>query len=427
MEKRTYQRLDECVYWDKLPNGLTVAVVPRKGFSKKMAYFVTGAGSMHRRFTMDGKDYCAPMGVAHYLEHKLFDMPGRDISAEFAELGASVNAFTSYDMTAYYFSCTENFSQCLRLLLEFVSAPYFTKESVEKEQGIIGQEIDMNEDSPETRIFEDLMTAMYNKHPIREPILGTRQTIAQITPQVLYDCHRACYRPENMILCVVADAAPEEIRTLALEMTASMDCPEVTMHQQWQEPEDCSQALIRSKMEIARPMFQLGFKCDPLPAGEQGIYQEFVGDLAAEVLFGESSQLYLRLYEQGLIDPSFGGGLDTVPGMALLTASGDSEDPEAVRDAIMAQAQVIAEQGISEKDFLRIKRSTLGSRIRSLDSFDSVCFRICAYHFSGFDYFRFPEVYERVKAEDVQSFIKQVVTPSRCSLSIVEPKEETQI
>ncbi len=424
MEKRTYPRLDECVYWDRLPNGLTVAVIPRQGFSKKMAYFVTGAGSMHREFTMDGKACQAPMGVAHYLEHKLFDMPGRDISAEFAALGASVNAFTSYDMTAYYFSCTENFSQCLRLLLEFVAEPYFTQESVEKEQGIIGQEIDMNEDSPETRIFEDLMGAMYEKHPIREPILGTRQTIAQITPQVLYDCHRAGYRPENMILCVVADAAPEEIRAMAMEMTAAMDCPQVTLCQQWEEPEGCSRALLRAKMEVARPMFQLGFKCDPLPAGEPGIYQEFVGDLAAEVLFGESSELYLRLYEQGLIDPSFGGGLDTVPGMALLTASGDSDDPEAVRDAILAQAQVIAEQGIPEADFLRIKRSTLGGRIRSLDSFDSVCFRICAYHFSGFDYFRFPEVYESVKAEDVQSFIKRVVTASRCSLSIVEPKEE---
>ena len=142
------------------------------------------------------------------------------------------------------------------------------------------------------------------------------------------------------------------------------------------------------------------------------------------MLFGESSELYLRLYEQGLIDPSFGGGLDTVCGMALLTVTGDSDDPGAVRDAILAQAKVIAETGIPEKDFLRMKRSTLGGRIRSLDGFDSICFRICAYHFSGFDYFRFPEIYESVKAEDVQKFIAQVVTEERCSLSVIEPKEE---
>ena len=426
MERRSYPDLQEKIYWDKLPNGLTLAVIPKPGFSRKMAYFVTGAGSIYRTFTMDGKSYTAPMGVAHFLEHKLFDMPGRDISAEFAQLGASVNAFTGYDMTAYYFSCTNNFQQCLRLLIEMVAKPYFTKESVEKEQGIIGQEIDMNEDSPENRIFEDLMGTMYQNHPIREPILGTRQTIAQITPQVLYDCHRAGYRPDNMILCVVADCDPEEVKSIAAELTAEMPCPQVETVTGWEETYACEKPLVRSQMEVARPMFQLGFKCDPLGQGKEGIYREFVGDLAAEVLFGESSELYLRLYEEGLIDPSFGGGLDTVPGMALLTATGDSDDPLAVRDAILQRAKQIGEQGIPEKDFLRIKRSTLGGRIRSLDSFDSVCFRICAYHFSGFDYFRFPEVYESVKIQDVQEFIKNTVTEERCSLSVIEPKEELQ-
>ena len=425
MEKRSYPRLNEEIFWDRLPNGLTVAIIPRKGFSKKMAYFVTGSGSLHREFTVDGKPYQAPMGVAHFLEHKLFDMPGRDISGEFAELGASVNAFTSYDMTAYYFSCTENFDRCLSLLIEMVTKPYFTEESVNKEQGIIGQEIDMNEDAPESRIFEDLMGIMYENHPIREPILGTRKTIGEITPEVLYECHRVCYSPDNMILCVIADSDPEDILSKAEEMTKDMPTVQVQRKRQWDEPAACRQNLIRSQMEIARPMFQIGFKCDDLGYGENAIYREFVGDLAAEVLFGESSELYLRLYEQGLIDPSFGGGLDTVPGMALLTATGDSDDPVAVRDAILEQAQRIAQQGIPETDFLRTKRSTLGGRIRSLDSFDSVCFRICAYHFSGFDYFRFPEVYESVKASDVQSFIEQTVTQARCSLSVIEPKEAT--
>ena len=427
MEKRTYERLGETIYWDVLPNGLTIAIIPRTGFSKKMAYFVTGAGSMHRRFQLDGAEYKAPMGVAHYLEHKLFDMPGgRDISEEFAALGADVNAFTSYDMTAYYFSCTDAFSQCLSLLIDLVTKPHFTKESVEKEQGIIGQEIDMNKDSPETRIFEALMTAMYENHPIREPILGTRQTIGEITPQVLYDCHRAMYNPSNMLLCVMADMDPEEIRQQILEQTADMPCPQVQLQRDWQEPENCLQREVYSQMEVARPIFQLGFKCDSLGSGEEAIYREFVGDLAAEVLFGESSELYLRLYEEGLVDPSFGGGLDTVPGMALLTASGDSEDPQAVRDAILEQAKKIAREGFGEEDFLRIKRSTLGGRIRSLDSFDSVCFRICAYHFSGFDYFQFPDVYESVRAEDVQKFIADNVTEARCSLSVIQPKEETQ-
>ena len=425
MECRKYPRLGEQIYWDTLPNGLTLAIVPKKGFSRKMAYFVTGAGSMHRKFSKNGRIWEAPMGVAHFLEHKLFDMPGgRDITEEFAALGASVNAFTSYDMTAYYFTCTQNFTKCLTLLAELVTQPYFTEESVEKEQGIIGQEIDMNEDSPETRIFEDLMVAMYENHPIREPILGTRETIAALTPQILYDCHRAMYRPDQMILCIVADADPRELRELAENITSDMTAGGAEMINAWEEPSGTLQPLVQSKMEVSRPVFQLGFKCDAFGTGEKAIYREFVGDLAAEVLFGESSELYLRLYEEGLIDPSFGGGLDTVSGMALLTATGDSDHPEKVRDAILERARYIKENGISQEDFLRIKRSTLGGKIRGLDSFDSICFRLCAYHFSGFDYFDFPAVYESVRVEDVQAFIADYVTQERCSLSVIEPKED---
>ena len=424
MQQKSYPRLYETVWRDTLPNGLQLVLVPRKGFSRKTAYFVTGAGALHRNFTMDGKAYTAPMGVAHYLEHKLFDMPGRDISGEFAAMGAMVNAFTSYDMTAYYFSCTENFESCLKLLLEFVSQPYFTEESVQKEQGIIGQEIDMNEDAPDSRIFDALTDAMYQVHPIREPILGTRETIAQITPQVLYDCHKALYRPDNMLLCVVADIDPEQLRAIALEQTRQMACPQVEICREWEEPTPCNRSMTRFSMEVSRPMFQLGFKCDSLGTGEEAVLQEFVGDLAAEALFGESSVLYLRLYEQGIIDPSFGGGLDTLPGVAMLSASGESEQPELIRDAILQEAERIVREGIPMEDFLRMKRASMGSRIRGLDSFDSISFRVCAYHFSGFDYFLFPQVYDRIQPEDVRRFIENYVTADRCSMAVIDPKEE---
>ena len=186
MTRKQYPELDETLYRETLENGLTVLVVPRKGFTKRLAYFVTDFGSIHTDFRLDGKEYHAPAGVAHYLEHKMFDLPGdRDVSAEFAALGASTNAFTSYDMTAYYFSCTDHFDECLRLLLEFVSTPYFTEESVEKERGIIDQEIGMNEDAPDSVVFDNLMAAMYAVHPIRQPILGTSETIREITPEIL--------------------------------------------------------------------------------------------------------------------------------------------------------------------------------------------------------------------------------------------------
>ena len=424
MQTRNYPDLAETVYWDTLPNGLTVAVVPRPGFSKKLAYFVTDFGSIHSRFTLDGEDISVPAGIAHYLEHKLFDMPDRDVMAEFAALGAIPNAFTSYDMTAYYFSCTEHFEENLRLLLEFVSTPYFTEESVKKEQGIIGQEIGMNEDSPDTRVFEDLMEAMYREHPIKEPILGTRQSIAKITPETLYQCHRAFYRPSNMLLCVVGDVDPGQVRQIAEELLPKEHVPKVLAKRSWQEEMNCPKVRTEVRMEVAMPTFQLGFKSEPLASGAEAVRQESIGDLAAEALFGESSPLYLRLYEEGLIDSSFGGGFETVEGMAMLTASGDSEDPEKVRDAVLLQAKILVKEGLAEEDFLRMKRSALGRRIRDLDSFDATAFRVCAYYFSGFDYFRFPEVYRQVQVSDILEFIERTVTQERCSLSVVYPCEQ---
>ena len=415
-----YPRLGESLYTKKLENGLTVALVPRKGFTRKIAYFVTDFGSIHTDFALDGKNYQMPAGVAHFLEHKLFELPEKDVTAEFAALGGNVNAFTSYDMTAYYVSCTENFEENLALLLEFVSTPWFEKESVLREQGIIDQEIGMNADAPDSQIFESLMENMYKTHPIRIPILGTESTIRAITPEVLHTCHRAFYTPDNMILCVVGDVAPETVEEVAVQVLGTEKKPAARKLRNWQEDMEHSGDSCR-QMEVSMPTFQLGFKCESTGMGEDAIRQEIIGDLAAEALFGESSPLYLRLYEQGLIDSSFGGGFESVDGCAMLTCGGDSEDPRAVREAILTRGAELAEQGIDEADFLRMKRSAMGRRIRDLDSFDSTAFRICAYRLSDFDYFRFPLIYEDVKREELQAFLNRVVQPQRCSLSVIEP------
>ena len=394
-------------------------VVPKEGFSKKLAYFVTDYGAIHTTFTLDGKEYTAPAGVAHFLEHKMFDLPGRDVMAEFAAMGANPNAFTSYDLTAYYFSCTENFDDCLKLLLEYVSTPYFTEESVAKEQGIIGQEIGMHTDNPETRVFEELVKAMYENHPIGVPILGSRESIGEITPEILTACHKAFYRPKNMLLCVVGDVDPQAVCRIAEEILPKTDNCVVSRQESWEEEMTCPQSYVENTMDVSMPMFQMGFKCEAPEKGEEAVLCEVIGDLAAEALFGESSPLYMELYEKGLIDPSFGGGFETVDAMAMLTASGDSEDPEAVLEAILARAEKIAQEGIEEKDFLRMKRSAMGQRIRGLDSFDSVAFRVCAYYFSGFDYFKFPEIYQKVNVQQLQEFLRKVVTRRRSSLSVI--------
>ena len=428
MNRTYYPELDETCHREVLENGLTVAVVKREGFTKRLAYFVTDFGAIHTDFTLEGKEYHTPAGVAHYLEHKLFDMPqGRDVSAEFAAMGAMTNAFTSYDLTAYYFSCTEHFSDCLRLLLEFVSTPYFTEETVEKERGIIDQEIGMNQDAPDSVIFENLMVSLFHSHPIRVPILGTCETIRQITPEILHTCHRAFYNPANMLLCVIGDVDPEEVADLARQVLGTERKAVGQKLPFGEEEMTCREHYAERIMEVAMPMFNLAFKCEPLGLGEEAIRQEMVADLAAEVLFGESSELYLHLYEEGIIDSSFGGGFETIDGCAMLMCSGDSDTPEAVREAILAQAEKIRAEGIEEAAFQRLKRSALGRRIRSLDGFDTTCFRICAYHFSGFDYFRFPELYHSIEKEELQQFLSRVVTSDRCSLSVINPisKEDT--
>lgn len=424
MNRYEYPEVGESLYREVLPNGLTLLVLPRPGFTKHLAYFVTDFGSIHTDFTLDGRKIHAPAGIAHFLEHKMFDLPGRDVSAELASLGAATNAFTSYDMTAYYISCTENFEAALKLLIEFVSTPYFTEESVQKEMGIIDQEIGMNADAPDSQVFEGLMEAMYREHKIRIPILGTSETIREITPEILHDCHRAFYIPGNMILCVIGDVQPDRIREIAEEILGTQSRSVGQKLRPWQEDMTMVSNRFHRQMEVAMPMFHIAFKAEPVGIGEAAIRQEIVADLAAEALFGESSRLYLKLYEEGLIDSSFGGGFETIDGMAMLLCSGDSDDADAVKTAILSQVQSLIRDGIPQEDFQRMKRSAFGRRIRDLDSFSSTCFRLCAYTLSGYDYFRFPELYRSIESSEILAFLGRVVTEERCAISLITPAKE---
>ena len=423
MNAYPYPELDETLYRETLECGLAVSVVPKKGFTKKLCYLAVNYGSVHDHFELEGREYRTPAGAAHYLEHKLFDMPdGRDITGEFARLGASVNAFTSYDRTAYYFSCTEHFEENLQLLLDFVYTPYFTEETVEKERGIIDQEIGMNLDSPDSVVFEELTRSLYAAHPIRNPILGTRESIREITPDTLHLIHRAFYTPANMMLCVLGDVEPEAVAALARARLGTENRPTARKLGPPEEAGPIPRSLTRKTMEVPMPTFCAAWRATPLGRGESAIRQELAAELAAEALFGESSELYLRLYEEGLIDSSFGGGFETLDGCAMLLCSGDSRDPLAVAEAVQAQAEKLLREGIPREDFLRMKRSSLGRRIRALDSFDSTCFRLCAYRFSDFDYFRFPESLASLTAQEALDLLAKTCAPENRAVSIIDPK-----
>lgn len=419
-----YPRLDESLYRTILPNGLTVMVLKRPGFQKKAAYFMTNYGSIHTKFTLDGLEYQTPGGVAHYLEHKLFDMPDEDVSEAFAALGANVNAFTSYDSTAYYFTCTDHFRDCLELLLRFVSTPYFTEESVEKERGIIAQEILMYADSPDSQVFEDLMTLMYEHHPVRAPIAGTVESIQRITPEILELCHRAFYAPSNMVLCVAGDVEPEEVAAIAERVLPKQMQPAAVPAPFVRESTACPNAYQEREMDVSMPTFQLGFKC-ALPeiiTGPAFARWELAAELAAEVLFGEASPLYLRLYERGLIDASFGGGLETIDGLAMLTCGGDSNDPEKTWQEIVDEVKQILDRGIDDSAFQRLKKSLMGRRVKDLDSFEASCFRLCAYHFDQYDYLDFPDLFAQVTREDVLAFLEANIKAENSAMAVILPR-----
>jgi predicted Zn-dependent peptidase len=424
MEKLYYDRLEQTVYRDTLPNGLKLYVLPKPGFSKQYAFFATDYGSIDTKFTLDGQKMQSAEGVAHYLEHKMFDTKDGNALQKLSATGASPNAFTSYNITAYYFQSTDGFEENLKTLLSFVSEPYFTQESVDKEQGIIGQEIKMYEDNPGSRLCENLFAAMYQNHPLRKNIAGTVESIAEITPQMLYDCHRAFYDPSNMMLCVAADVDPERVKAIALEILPKE--PGGVSDRDYGDPEPLrpAQNFISQSMEVSMPMFAIGFKCPELPKGPQRLQQELLGDLAAEILCGESSSLYQRLYEQGLIDSGFTVGYEMLKGMPNLSVSGDSDHPQQVLDAILAEADRIAREGVDEALFQRLKRSTIGRRIRGLDSFDGMCYRMAISCFDGADYFTFPAFYDQLTPEDVQKFIAERITKSQAVLSVIVPKDQ---
>ena len=421
MERRYYEKLDETLFAGRLANGLRIRVVPRPGSERYVAYFVTDFGSIHRRFRLEGTEYEVPMGIAHFLEHKMFELPQRDVPAEFAALGANVNAFTSHDLTAYYFSCTRNFEASLRLLLEFVSTPCFTEESVEREMGIIDQEIAMNEDDPASREFNLLMSRMYENHPVREEILGTRESIREISHETLALCHRAFYTPANMILCVVGDVDPDLVEKVALQVLGEEYRAPAEKIRRWPEPPTCRQEPEGLRMDVSLPSYSIGFKCPPAGRGEAALRADIVGYFAAEILFGEASPLYLKLYESGAVDSSFGGSFETLDGCAMMTCGGDGENAEEVRRELLQEAARILRDGIAPEQFLRLKRGALGRRIRGLDSPDGTCYRLCAYSLLGCDYFRFPEVYAQVTAEEVSALLKTAVAADTSALVITKP------
>ena len=422
MVSKEYPRIGEKIYHAELPNGLHIYVDRRPEFQKSYAFFATNYGGMDMKFRLDGQWRDTPAGVAHFLEHKMFDTEDGNALQDLAANGASPNAFTSSALTGYYFESTEKFCDNLKILLSFVSIPWFTQESVDKEQGIIGQEIRMIEDNPDWQIYTRMLRAMYHRHAARTSIAGTVESIAEITADTLYDCHKAFYTPANMILTVVGDVDPVHVIDLANRVLPKLSGP-IIERDYGTEPETVAEKETVLEMEVSAPQFLAGFKCAPAAEGDDYMRAAILGDMASDILLGESSALYQRLYEQGLINPSFGGAFEMMPGVAYLYAGGDSKDASAVTDAILREAARIAAEGVDEDYFRRIRKASFGANLRGLNSFENIAVTLTEGYFHGYDPLRFPEVFESITPEDVTAFLKTNVTAERMVLSRIVPKQ----
>lgn len=425
MKSKGYDLIREQVFSEKLENGLSVFVIPKRGYNKSYAFFATDYGGADRRFKLGNQWIDTPMGVAHFLEHKMFDTKDGNALTELSANGASPNAFTSSDMTAYHFESTEKFEENLEILLSFVSVPYFTPESVQKEQGIIGQEIRMTEDDPDYAVYYGLMKALYRHNPLRDSVAGTVDSIAQITSETLYNCHQVFYNPSNMALCVAGDVDPDRILAIARRILPK-DAGEIPQRDYGPtESLDPESSRMEKEMEVSIPIFLMGSKCGPVKSGKEYLKQELTGMLALDILAGHSSPLYLSLYKEGLINSGFSATYEASAGAAYIMAGGESSDPDKVFEAFRKEAALLAEKGPNISLFDRLKKAMTGRQIRALNAFDSICYNYARGYFRGYDAYEALEILNGITPEDITAFVRSSIRPEQMAISIVRPRQTT--
>ena len=423
MNRLDYAAIGETLYTHTLPNGLPIFVLRKPGLRKCFAAFATRYGGADRRFRLDGSLHDTPAGIAHYLEHKMFDMPDGNAMARLDANGASPNAFTSDTMTLYHFECTSRFDENLRELLRFVSTPYFTAESVAKEQGIIAQEIRMYEDSPDFRLYINLMRSLFAHSALRDGVAGTVDSIAEITPELLYDCYRAFYRPSNMALVVVGDVDPDTVAAAAEALTApeKHERPEVDYGAP-EAPEPLV-GCIEEAMEVSMPQFAAGIKTGAALFGEAALRERMCSSMALKCLVGRSTAFYNRLYAEGLINGEFSVDADSAAGESFVIFGGESNDPDAVLDAIRVELAQVAASGFDEAFFARQKKASYGGRIRALGNFEGLAVSLVEGCFNGYRPLDAFAVLEGLTADECADWLRRRLAADRMAMSVIRPRD----
>ena len=414
MQKIEYKNIGETVYEGILDNGLRIKVIPKPGFSSFYAVYGTNYGGAMRNFEVDGEKTHTPAGVAHFLEHKMFDLPNGDNALEMlSSNGADPNAFTSSGVTCYYFKCTSLFEENLRLLLHFVSTPYFTAETVEKEQGIIGQEIQMVQDNPGSRIYYGLLKLLYDHHPIRDEVAGSIESIAEITDKTLYDCHKVFYAPSNMCLCVEGDVDPDRIFEIANEELPKEK--RAIPHADYGDEESlfpCEKKNVL-QMPVSAPQFLIGSKVEG-----RSFKDRLVAALSVRLLLGPSSPFYTRLYADGTLNRDFDAEVDYSAGTATCIIGGESQNYQKVYDELVSEVKGL---DIPDDYFERTKKSAIGGRLRMMEDFEEVCVSTLFGVFEGYNFFDTMEEFEKITKKDCMCWIKNNLSEEKLAMSVIEP------
>ncbi|MEF3304896.1 EF-P 5-aminopentanol modification-associated protein YfmH [Paenibacillus sp. GYB003] len=424
MQTIPFTRLKETLYHEKLPNGLNVYILPKPGFHKIYATFSTRYGSIDNRFQVEGKqETSVPDGIAHFLEHKMFEEPTGDIFATFASQGASANAFTSFDRTVYLFSATEQVNENLTTLLDFVQNPYFTDQNVEKEKGIIGQEINMYRDNPDWRVYFGLIEALYRNHPVRIDIAGTIDSISQITKETLYECYHTFYHPSNMSLFVVGGVDPQAVMQLVRDNQAAKTFPPQGDIRRFfpDEPEQVAEETKRIELPVSLPKCLFGFK-EPVRQGEGGdaaLKREMTTKIVLDALLGPSSRLYQQLYDDGLISDQFGHEYNSNSNYAFSIIGGETKDPDELVNRIRAALEQAKSEGIDAESFERSKRKKIGGFMRMMNSPEAMANEFTKYEFKQTSLFNVLDAYESATLDDANRRLNEHADFGRFAVSIV--------
>jgi len=423
VERIHYDNLQETLYYEVMDNGLRVYVLPKPGFQKTYATFATKYGSVDNHFKVEGEaEVRVPDGIAHFLEHKMFEEPEGDIFAKFASNGASANAFTSFDQTVYLFSATDHIHENLETLIDFVQNPYFTDQNVEKEKGIIGQEINMYQDNPDWRVYFGLIEAMYKVHPVHIDIAGTVESIGTITKEDLYTCYNAFYHPSNMLLFVVGGVDPEETMNLIRSNQARKSYDQQGKIERIFDPEptEVSEKRRESRLAVSLPKCLFGFKEKETGlSGEEQLRRDLTTKLMMDLLFGASTELYQKLYEDDLISDSFGHEYNSSPEYAFSAVGGDTKDPDALLARIREEVDKLKASGFREDDFERARKKKMGGYLRMLNSPENIAHEFTRYQFRGADLFKVLPVYESITLEEVNRRLQEHVDWNQLAVSIV--------